>query len=93
MYSALLVAPDGDWQVDYMCDTVEEVEAKLANQGSKWYFYPFHAVIKWQPFLWDGNKRIISAAPPFEDMRGKSIRTFTKLIAATPDAELEAGLR
>jgi hypothetical protein len=93
MYRALLVAPDGDFVTDYTCETVNEVEEMLANQGSRWYFYPFHAVISWNPRpvgTWMENYRLISCAWPFEDYKGKAVKTFCKMIAETPERELEA---
>lgn len=92
MYAGLLVARDGDWVVDYESDTVEEVQNKLADQGSRWYFYPFHAVIKAQAHIYTGRGRIIDAAPPFEHMKGKSIKTLVAMISDLSDDEIEGVL-
>ena len=47
MYKAILFSSDGeDYVTDYHgCNTIEEVEELLANQGSRWYFYPWEFVI------------------------------------------------
>ena len=93
MYRALLVAPDGDYVTDYTCETVNEVEEMLANQGSRWYFFPFHAVISWRERdAWSQMEdfRLISVGYPFEDYKGKAVKTFCKMIAETPMRELEA---
>lgn len=92
-YKAVLFAPDGDWVIDHSRKTVEEVQEALCDQGSRWYFYPFHAVIRDNGRLTRETQRIVDAAWPFEDLRGRTIRTFGHLIAETPDDELEAILR
>lgn len=89
-YKALLVAPDGAWVTDYReSETIEEVQLRLADQGSRWYFYPFHAVITDRGSTRD-TQRIVDAAEPFEYMRGRTIRTFAATIAALPESTLEA---
>jgi len=45
-YQAVLMAPDGDYVTDHSADTVEEVGEAVANQGSRWIFYPFVAVVR-----------------------------------------------
>ena len=45
MYAALLIAPDGDYVIDYVRDTKEEVINELVNRGSRWYLYPFEFII------------------------------------------------
>jgi hypothetical protein len=43
---AILMAPDGDWVSDYYgCSTKDEVWNKLDDQGSRWFFYPFHFIV------------------------------------------------
>jgi hypothetical protein len=90
-YKAVLFAADGDWVTDYRnCESVEEVQLKLAEQGSRWYFYPFHAVIRDNGGLVRRTQRIVDAAYPFEEMKGCTIKTFSRMIADTPDEELLA---
>ena len=92
MYKAILIAPDGDWVTDFERNTVEEVEQELANMGSRWYFYPFHAVIKspgsYIRFI--DRKRLVSVAWPFEDMKGMTVGTLRRMIATMPEERLEA---
>jgi hypothetical protein len=47
MYKAILFSVDGeDYVTDYCgCKTKAEVENKLANQGSRWIFYPWKFII------------------------------------------------
>jgi hypothetical protein len=89
-YKAILFAPDGDWTTDHARDTVEEVYDALADQGSRWYFYPFHGVIRDNGSLTRASQRLVSAAYPFEDMKGRSVKTFGRMLAETPENELEA---
>lgn len=92
-YRAILYAPDGDWVMDYESPTVEEVEEKLANQGSRWYFYPFHAVIVnkgYTPGYILRRQRLISVAPPFEEFQGRTVQTFKRHLQSLPESELEA---
>jgi len=44
-YQAVLMAPDGDYVTDHRFGTVEEVEEAIADQGSRWFFYPFAVVV------------------------------------------------
>lgn len=91
MYKAVLFAPDGDWVTDYLeRETIEEVEQLLADQGSRWYFYPFHAVIVDKGGFTSARQRLVSVAYPFEDMKGRSISTFAQMIRELPENELVA---
>jgi hypothetical protein len=49
-YEALLVAPDGDYVTDHERNTPDEVMEAIANQGSKWIFYPYAAIMKAVPY-------------------------------------------
>jgi hypothetical protein len=89
-YQALLVAADGGWVTDHSRDSVEEVQEALADQGSRWYFYPFHAVITDRGRVTRDTQRIVDAAEPFEHLKGSTVRSFSQVIAGTPERELEA---
>ena len=89
MYAALLVAPDGAWVTDYRRETAEEVIEALCDQGSRWYFYPFHAVIRYHGITRD-SQRLVDVAEPFEHLKGRTIRTFAAEIAATDEGTLRA---
>jgi hypothetical protein len=89
MYKAVLFSADGDWVVDYSgTKTIEEVQERLADQGSRWYFYPFHAVITDRGLLTRDTQRLVDVAWPFEMLAGKTIATMSKVIADTPEAVL-----
>jgi hypothetical protein len=83
MYKAILFATDGDWVTDYRgCETIFEVEQHLANQGSKWYFYPLEFVIVDKKYT-DMNQRIVSAPDypiEFKFLEGKTIKTVQEYI-------------
>ena len=49
-YQAVLVAADGDYVTDHEYDTPDEVLEAIGNQGSRWIFYPFGAVIETVPY-------------------------------------------
>lgn len=83
MYKAILFSTDGDYVTDYWgCETIEEVETKLANQGSKWYFYPFEFVIKdkGSVYLYQRIVSVPEYPPEFRYLKGKSVRTAKKYI-------------
>lgn len=94
-YKAVLFAPDGEWVTDYRwCASVSVVEAALADQGSRWIFYPFHGVIRESgSALTSGRSRLVSVAWPFEHMRGRTVATFGRMLAAMTEAELEEIVR
>lgn len=91
LYRAVLIAPEGDWVTSYPRTSIEAVEEALANQGSNWYFYPFHAVIR-DSFLGfrTSNQRLVSVAPPFEHFKGRTIKSLAKHIASIPEEDLAA---
>lgn len=82
MYKGLLMAPDGDWVTDYSgCISIGEVEEYFANQGSRWYFYPFQFVIKDNGKGYTTNaQRIVSAPEELKEFEGKAIKTVSKRI-------------
>lgn len=89
-YKAVLFAPDGDWVTDHRADTVDEVHERLADQGSRWFFYPFVAVIVDHGAVTTATQRIVDVAEPWEDMKGVTIRTFGRMLADTPTETLAA---
>ena len=88
-YRAILIAPDGDFTIDFRQQSVEDVEESLRNMGSRWYFYPFHGVITARPVT-TLNQRLVSVAYPFEEFKGRTIRSLTRHIASLPESELQA---
>lgn len=89
-YKAVLFAPDGDWTTDCRGETVADVEEALADMGSRWFFYPFYAVIVDRGSLTTSRQRIVADLTPFGDMEGRTIRTMSQMIADTPNDVLEA---
>jgi hypothetical protein len=43
-YNLVVVAPDGDRQIDSSHETVDQCWEASSDMGSKWCFYPFHVV-------------------------------------------------
>lgn len=82
MYKAILFALDGDWVTDYRgCETKFEVEQHLANQGSRWFFYPIEFVIVDKGPLTTMNQRIVAAPDfpwEFKSFEGKTIGSVRK---------------
>lgn len=84
LYKAILFSTDGsDYVTDYFaCESIFEVEQHLANQGSRWYFYPYEFVICDRGFV-KYNQRIVSA-PEYPghlaQFKGKTIRSLQKYL-------------
>ena len=87
MYKAILFSPDGDWVTDCSGQTKEEVWNKIADLGSRWYFYPYPAIIKDKGHT-NSFQRIcdVYAEPDSlqEWMKGKSIRTIQAYLSQNP---------
>jgi hypothetical protein len=85
MYKAVLFASDGEHVTDYHnTETIEQVENKIDNQVSRWFFYPFAAVIK------DNNSnitnnRILSICDELTSLKGKTVKTARDYIKNNPD--------
>jgi hypothetical protein len=92
-YKAVLFAPDGDWVTDFRgCETVDEVKDCLDDMGSRWYFYPYQAVIVDKGALTTGRQRLVDVGWPHEDQKGRSIATFGRMLAALTEDEHKAVL-
>jgi len=85
MYKAILFSVDGEnFVVDYRYEnTVTEVEELIANQGSRWFFYPWTFVIKDSFYDISSNQRIVSVPmwpEELQDLKGKTISTVQKYL-------------
>jgi hypothetical protein len=90
-YKAVLFAPDGDWVTDYReSDTVDEVWQRLADQGSRWIFYPFGAVIVDHGGSTSGSQRIVDTCWPLKGIKGLAIKTVKRELAKLTDEQREA---
>jgi hypothetical protein len=90
-YKSAQFAPDGEWITDYRdCRTVREVEERLANQGSRWYFYPFPVIIRDYGPCTTSRQRIVSSGLPeyWPDFTGRTLRTLSRFLAALTPEEL-----
>jgi hypothetical protein len=89
-YKSVQFAPDGDWITDYHCDSVDEAWNVVADQGSRWFFYPIPAVIRDNGSVTRDTQRIVDAPPEFSHLIGRTIKTFSETLAATPVEEIAA---
>lgn len=94
-YRAIVVAPDGDLRVDFRgTPTIEGVEEKLANQGSRNFFYPFHAVVLDHDTSLIENEtvmrqRLQSVAWPFDSFKGRTVRSFVRAIQTLTEGQID----
>jgi hypothetical protein len=95
-YMGLLVASDGSYVTDYQSNSVVEVWEKDSNSGSRWFFYPFHFVIRYKGghnhWRVDDNARIVDAPdypPQLHDLKGKTIKTARQFIIDNIDELVE----
>ena len=84
-YQALLVAFDGDYQIDYKRETIEEVQNALADRGSRWYFYPFEFVITGDSKNYKSHsetlrKRIVDHPYEGHNFQGRTVSTILNRI-------------
>jgi hypothetical protein len=85
---AVLFAPDGEYVTDYHdSESVEVVTERLADQGSKWYFYPFEIVVLdkgWESRtdLW--SQRIVDIWEPLTYFKGRRVSTFRQYLIDNP---------
>lgn len=82
MYKAILFALNGDWVTDCLGQTKEEVWDKVADLGSKWYFYPQVAIIKDYGGCTLSSQRICEVYTEYDSSmewaKGKSIKTVSR---------------
>lgn len=90
MYKAVLFSLDGDWVVDFESETKEEVIDKLADKGSRWFFYPFEAIILHKGNLTNNRQRLVDVAPNLPTgLVGRSIKTAGKWLRSLSDEEVQ----
>lgn len=61
MYDLICMSFDGEYVRDSRHKTVKEAEETSADMGSKWYFYPFHFIVK--------NKTVIESFGSLVNMK------------------------
>ena len=89
-YMAVLFAPDGDYVTDYHgSESVKVVTERLADQGSRWYFYPFEIVVRdhnkgWVSRVALMSQRIVDIWAPLTFFRGKRVSTFRQYLIDHP---------
>ena len=91
-YQAVLVAPDGDYVTDYLADTVKEVEEAVADQGSRWFFYPFVVIVGGERVTDDS--KIVRGFDYYGEVavfggayEGQTLDTFRREVVATCERE------
>ena len=71
-YKLICMSFDGEYQTEHPeFDRIEDAWDYSDDLGSKWYFYPFHFVIK--------GKTIAAAGYGLEHLEGRRIKTVEKL--------------
>ena len=85
-YKAVLFALDGDYVTDYPSKTKEEVQEKLADRGSRWFFYPLEAIITDRGWSSIKNQRVVETWEPLDCMVGKSIKSTAQFIKDNAEA-------
>jgi hypothetical protein len=91
-YTLVLISVDGkEFRTDGNFETLPEAKDYLNNLGSRWYFYPFAAIIRkpkasnyssytitqLQDIL---KSKIIFISDDFDSLNGKTVATYIKLI-------------
>ena len=84
-YKAILFTVDGDWVTDFSGETIDEVENKLADRGSLWYFYPIEGVMRYTGSLTSPDEKVIKMYPPFDFLSRKTIREISKWLEENQD--------
>jgi hypothetical protein len=90
-YRAALFAPDGEYVTDYAAPTIAEVWDRHDNGGSRWYFYPFPVIVTDRPrgTIAD-TQRIVDAPDALRIVKGKTLRTFARMLASLTDTDRAA---
>jgi len=84
-YKAVLFSIDGDWVTDFPGRTIDEVGHKLADRGSRWYFYPFEGIMRYTGRHTSPNEKVIEMGSPLEFLSGKTINEISKYIERNQD--------
>lgn len=88
MYKLILLAPDGDYVTEKPRKTVDECIKQSAEMGSRWFFYPFHFIIKDNGRV-DMNQRVIEAPDGMEFLKGISLKNAIEHIKETAEMYLK----
>ena len=81
-YTLVLISADGkDLVTDGTFDTVAEAENYWQDLGSKWFFYPFAAIVV-KPYYRSEilNKKIIVPPDELPKLKGKKVSFYVGLI-------------
>lgn len=90
-YRAALFAPDGEYVTDYAAPTVDEVWERVEDGGSRWYFYPFPVIVRDRPHgTIAETQRIVDTGEGYTLAKGRTLRTFARMLASLTDEEREA---
>ena len=72
MYKLIVVAPDGEYQTEGEFKTIEQARERSADMGSRWFFYPFHAILK--------GEQVVESYTPLAPMQGSSVWDFCDFV-------------
>lgn len=83
MYTTLCMAPDGEFITDGKFDTIEEAADNSADMGSRWFFYPFHFIVKHEPVGSRESllrKRVLMSGHGLDHLTGRTVRTAAEYV-------------
>ena len=85
MYKVICMSFDGEYQTESPeFETVNEAWDYSGDLGSKWYFYPFHFVVK--------NQTVKDSPEMMEFLNGKRIKTVSRLFKRLSEREEAHGM-
>lgn len=77
---------DGDWVTDYRdSESIDEVQECLADQGSRWFFYPITVVIRDHGSVTTPTQRIVDAPEEYAFAKGRTLRQFGYFLDTHPE--------
>ena len=79
MYKLILLSPDGDYVTEKTQKTFDDCCEQSFNMGSRWFFYPFHFIIKDNGNV-SLNQRIIEPPDQMDFLKRKSLKNAIKYI-------------
>ena len=78
MYKLICMSFDGDYQTERAeFETVRQAWNHSEDMGSRWYFYPFHFVVR------ASGKTVAGAPYMMEYMKGMRVATVAKIFGKT----------
>lgn len=80
-FKLICMSFDGKFVTDSEHNTIEQAENASADMGSKWYFYPFHFIVKGKTVKETGEGLVnMATKQPYMPLmfKGKRLQTVVK---------------